>query len=488
MKAIFYFVYFSYFVFYSIVSLAQNQMLTLKPGPTNGKDISVWNNASFQTGNTNELEAYAWTNQGTPGFKRILIDFDWSQIPSNAIIVSATLSLFHNPSGPSMPGHSQQSGSNASVLQRIISPWNELTVTWNTQPSTTTQNQIQIPATTSSTQNFHINVTSLVTDILSDPSNSHGFLLKLVTEQYYRSLIFASSDHADSTLWPELNIEYRLSELPCITLKPGPVEGKDISVWNNASFQTGNTNELEAYAWTNQGAPGFKRILIDFDWSQIPANATIVSATLSLFHNPTGPSMPGHSQQSGSNASVLQRIISPWNELTVTWNTQPSTTTQNQIQIPATTSSTQNFQIDVTSLVTDIFSDPSNSHGFLLKLVTEQYYRSLIFASSDHADSTLWPQIEICWVMNADVLQLDNVEQTFSVFPNPTFDIVNIHYLHNDFEDYKLTIYTIEGQVVFSEHISSPNAIVDISGFRPGFYVCCFASPQQTQYKKILKL
>lgn len=37
---------------------------------------------------------------------------------------------------------------------------------------------------------------------------NYGFLLKLQTEAYYRATLFASSDNADSTLWPELVITY----------------------------------------------------------------------------------------------------------------------------------------------------------------------------------------------------------------------------------------------------------------------------------------
>src|SRR5690606_17697959 len=39
-------------------------------------------------------------------------------------------------------------------------------------------------------------------------SVNNGFLLQLVNETQYRSVLFASSDNADSNLWPELEIEY----------------------------------------------------------------------------------------------------------------------------------------------------------------------------------------------------------------------------------------------------------------------------------------
>ena len=42
------------------------------------------------------------------------------------------------------------------------------------------------------------------------PERNFGFLLKLETEEYYRAIVFASNDHSNSALWPELTITYQL--------------------------------------------------------------------------------------------------------------------------------------------------------------------------------------------------------------------------------------------------------------------------------------
>ncbi len=187
----------------------------------------------------------------------------------------------------------------------------------------------------------------------------------------------------------------------CLTLQPGAVEGKDV-ILNGRPSQVNNNfgihPDILASAWTYGGIPGVLRTLIEFDLSVIPNGAAIISADLSLFFNPTSANA-GHSNLSGPNTSILQRVTSSWDEMTVTWNTQPTTTTGNEVTLAQSISNTQDYpDIDVTALVQDMVNNPSTSFGFMIRLITESYYRSLLFASSDNADSTNWPKLEICYV------------------------------------------------------------------------------------------
>src|SRR5439155_8917645 len=102
----------------------------------------------------------------------------------------------------------------------------------------------------------------------------------------------------------------------------------------------------------------------------------------------------GQSNLSGSNAAWLQRITSSWNKYTACWNNQPTTTSVNQAVLPASISSTQNYTVDVTSLVQDMIDSAATSFGFMLRLQTEQYWRSLVFASCNHPDNTLHPKLD----------------------------------------------------------------------------------------------
>jgi len=184
-----------------------------------------------------------------------------------------------------------------------------------------------------------------------------------------------------------------------LVIQSGAVEGKDAFVYSyngNTTTNYGQSPSLPVYAWTHSGIPALSRSFFQFPLDQLPDGAEIVSSTLTLYHYAYDDAgLSGHSQLSGSNASVIQRVTSSWDESTINWANQPSVTTTNQVSVPASTSATQDFVIDVTQLVEDAITNDDNSVGFSMKLVTESYYRALTFASSDNSDSTLWPKLEI---------------------------------------------------------------------------------------------
>jgi len=101
---------------------------------------------------------------------------------------------------------------NLSIIEQITSDWEEQTVTWNTQPTTTNVNRITIPESTLQWNwNFTDNSADLITmiqDMVSNQAMNYGFMIKLDTEDYYRAVSFASSDYTDSLLWPELTVTY----------------------------------------------------------------------------------------------------------------------------------------------------------------------------------------------------------------------------------------------------------------------------------------
>ncbi|MCG8685564.1 MAG: DNRLRE domain-containing protein, partial [Desulfobacterales bacterium] len=187
--------------------------LVLQPGPAEGKDAFIeeypeanYSNRNF--GNYPEILASAWTADGIPLKIRSLIEFDLAEIPEGTKIKSAKLSLYHAISSGHGLGHSSQSGSNEWLLQRVTSDWSEDKVTWNTRPSFTDQNEVLVSESTDPYQDYvDIDVTSLIQDIIDNPTASFGIQLKLATESYYRKVIFSSSDCSDSTLWPKLVVE-----------------------------------------------------------------------------------------------------------------------------------------------------------------------------------------------------------------------------------------------------------------------------------------
>src|ERR1043165_3873061 len=209
---------------------AQQYSLILQPDSACGKDAllhGLISERSVNYGQNAQFMANAWTYGGTPGRVRSVIEFDLASIPPGAIIDSAYLSLYAwglpTGSGP----HSSLTGSNIAWLRRVTSSWNESTVNWYTQPTATTMNQVTVPPSTSPSEDYRINVTPLVQDMVLYPTGSFGFLFMLQTEAYYRRLNFCSSDHSDPLKRPKLEIFYTSAVPPNPTSFNPPDLGND---------------------------------------------------------------------------------------------------------------------------------------------------------------------------------------------------------------------------------------------------------------------
>jgi hypothetical protein len=225
-------------------SKVSGQTVTFKPGPVIGQDamISIGHDSTYATyahwentnnGNNEWFYAQSWTWNTHPGTIRSLLRFDeLSTIPIGATIISAELKLYGIPSfnwhgNSSYPGSPYNDNSwplgnplnttNPSSLYKVMSAWSESTVTWNTQPSIDPNPIIRVPITTSQfnwnfTTNWDINNSTALSNMVKywvdNPSDNFGFMMQLDVEGYYRCVVFASSDHPDSTLWPELTVTY----------------------------------------------------------------------------------------------------------------------------------------------------------------------------------------------------------------------------------------------------------------------------------------
>ncbi len=184
----------------------------LQPGSTEGKDTYL--NSAYPSeplGAGEGLVACAWTFNGIFGIGRSLIRFDLSQIPSGAEILNARLTLFFDPG----IAFGSQSGENASYLERITEDWDEMTVTWDSQPMSTGTGAIFVQKTQSTAQNLaNIDITGLVSDWVLHPETNFGMLHRMVSEVTYCCLVLASSDNNTASLHPKLVVTYRNCEPP----------------------------------------------------------------------------------------------------------------------------------------------------------------------------------------------------------------------------------------------------------------------------------
>jgi len=199
-----------------------------------------------------------------------------------------------------------------------------------------------------------------------------------------------------------------------LVLQPGPADGQDAWIdWNESDpiYANGNSGSLDQFkvlGWTIDGTLTLSRTLIKFDsLSKIPSNATVLGAKMFLYglesspvHLPQGNSyFPGSSYNSyGDNSTYVQRVTSSWDESTLTWNNQPSSTNIDESLIsPSTSQWNYNASIDVTNMVKPMVKNSANNYGFMLKLTTEGIYRSMGFYSSNYNNTSKRPKIVIAY-------------------------------------------------------------------------------------------
>lgn len=214
------------------ISYAQTTVI-LKPNAVVGKDAPIMKfdnncianidsvtpaNMNYANDTVLWMKDWTWSAIGCSGgtLRSLLCFTGLDTIPQNAVILSATLRLYGTNAdrNTSYSGAPSNFYSNAVVVEQILHPWDENTVTWNTQPPTTTVNQFTIPQSNSQ-YNWNCtvsnpNLVAMVQNMVS--GYNYGFMLRLQTEAHYRNMVFSSSDCSDSTLWPELEVTYDFCE------------------------------------------------------------------------------------------------------------------------------------------------------------------------------------------------------------------------------------------------------------------------------------
>lgn len=231
-----------------------------------------------------------------------------------------------------------------------------------------------------------------------------------------------------------------------ITLQPDGLQGKDALIGHNPNANYSETADFIANTWTCNGILCIWRSLIEFDLSQIPSNATIENATLSLcakINSTNG--YPGYPTYGNNNAAWLRRVLEPWEENTVTWNNQPAVSNVNQVTVPQSTSTQQDYELDVTELVKDMIQ--FNNYGFMLLEKNETTpYNSLIFSSSDDADPTMRPKLTITYSVRTSVNDINATAPNVSVYPNPMQQYISVNVGGIEGKEYQFRVSNIIGQ------------------------------------------
>lgn len=275
-----------------------------------------------------------------------------------------------------------------------------------------------------------------------------------------------------------------------LVLQPDSVLGKDHEVFSLLPTTNYNTNVLRGNAFTFNGDPGTQRGLFQFDLSSIPSNATILLAELYLF----SPDSPHTQYQYGLNEAIVQRITSTWTENGVTWNNQPNVTALHQVTLATSTSNYQNYtHIPVTAMVQDMVANPATSFGFELRLLTEQEYRRITFASSRYPNATKRPKLEITYRVVETVGIPENTRRnSVAIFPNPCTDRLSWFDNSGKTENvYALQLVNTMGDVVLHKTLQSNDlSDIDLSKISPAIYTCIITGSDGTviSLNKLVKL
>lgn len=180
-------------------------------------DSPVGYHDGYNTENVNFGNASHFSALQIPGYHfgvntcRGFMTFDLSTIPFGSTVISAKLNLYAYTDFSVAPIQDGHYGSNECKLSRIISSWSENSVTWNTQPLVSTVHEVILSQSNAPNQDYlNIDVSSLVQDMIDEPTTSFGFRLALLNEVITSNLSFCSKEYPDSSKHPTLLVEYRL--------------------------------------------------------------------------------------------------------------------------------------------------------------------------------------------------------------------------------------------------------------------------------------
>jgi hypothetical protein len=208
---------------------------------------------------------------------------------------------------------------------------------------------------------------------------------------------FAVIDSAGLTGIDTTSITVLPSLVKTLTLQPhNNLNEVHLGLLGSGDYTNSSSPELAPAAWTVQGVPVFLRAIFKFDLSSIPANATILSAKLTLYTNPTPLNGDHINSNSGSNnAMYIERNTSNWSS-TATWQTQPASDVATQILVPHTNLGFLDVaDVDVKNMVSGMVS--GSNYGFKIRLQNETIYTIRNFASSKYSDSTKHPKLVVTY-------------------------------------------------------------------------------------------
>ncbi len=412
-----------------------------------------YNTASQNYGTATQNSAYCIPGAiGGLNMNRALIHFDLSQFTPGTTIVSATLDLYALGPNGILQGHT--GANNGAFVKAVTSAWQEMSVTWDTQPTYSNTNPAVLAASTSITQDYTgIDVTDMVRDMVNNPQTNFGFGLMQQNEVVTNALCFASNDHPNQLIRPVLHVtlcDDNFSFIADYDAALGTHDGLGTSSNNYGTAPQNASYSITAVNGTPSG--NNNRALIHFDLTSIPTNAVVTSATMKLYARGPSGILNGHT--GNANTSTISTVASPWSDATVTWDNQPAPGFVVATLAQSTNPLQDYTNIDVTAAVQDMVGNPATNNGFMLRLLNEVEYNALIFNSLEGGDSSKVPALEVtiaCGkVTAADEVAMTNT--TMQLYPNPTKHTLNLGIEMSKPSEVQVQLIDLQGRVIGQHH------------------------------------
>jgi hypothetical protein len=176
----------------------------------------------------------------------VAIKFDLSDIPADATITKAVLSLYVYQKISS--SYNGTLPNKAKSLYKINAAWQEGTITWSNKPAIASS---ALTSAGSSAINAweDFTVTSAIKDVVENNAANNGFMIQFTSYNY--GVIFRSSEYATASERPKLVITYEDDSSPLVTVK---TPGGDI-------FQVGEDVEI---TWDAENTRSIVKRKIEF--------------------------------------------------------------------------------------------------------------------------------------------------------------------------------------------------------------------------------
>lgn len=190
-------------VAFGMSSIGVAELVTIQPGPSDGKDSFVDNRAA-RAGTNYGSAGYVRVGQpdGGTGLQRIMAQFDVSSAPAADQVLSVKFEAY-------LYDGSAQAAASVGA-HRITADWSESTVTWNNQPAfdTSAADTIMLPMLWEHPENkghwYSWDITDTYKDWKDGVSQNYGVMLSLGSPIIEGYSFYSSETTADPGLRPRL--------------------------------------------------------------------------------------------------------------------------------------------------------------------------------------------------------------------------------------------------------------------------------------------